>query len=269
MSNINNIEQEVKVKTETWFNSNKQRNTLLIISIMLVIGLLFSFRSCNNLKSDLLIDKQNQSSLTDSIRVTVNKAKEIESSRDILISDNKNLMNLNTNLATELKKENGKVFELNSIIASLRNKPGDTVYIKTTIIKYPDGSLGLSWKYDSVFNSKNSRHIYGISKFKLKDSLITNEKTFITKDEINFNIVTGLRQNKDGKMEIFVRSDYPGFNITSLEGSILDTKDNPIFKTVDKPKRWGIGPYIGVGIGSSIIPSIQIGIGLSYSIIKF
>jgi hypothetical protein len=262
------LEKKVVETTENWFNSNKQRNILLITTIILGIGLFLSFRSCNSSKSEIQLLKQNQSALTDSMRISLNKVKELEYSKDVLVSDNKNLKNLNSDLGIEINKENGKVFELNKIIASFKNNPGGIVYIPTTLIKYPNGEYGLDWKYDTIFNGKNNRHIAGTSKFFIKDSTITPDKTLLTRDEINFSLITGLKENKDGKMEIFVRSDYPGFNLINLEGAIIDPKDNPIFKTTDKPKRWGIGPYIGVGIGNSITPSIQIGIGISYSIIR-
>jgi hypothetical protein len=41
------------------------------------------------------------------------------------------------------------------------------------------------------------------------------------------------------------------------------------FKIVEKPKRFGIGPYIGGGINNQGTISGQLGVGLHYSLIKF
>jgi len=84
-------------------------------------------------------------------------------------------------------------------------------------------------------------------------------------DEIGFSLVTGLRK-KDGKLEIFVRSDYPGFTLTKLDGAIIDPKKNPVFKEFIKKKRFHIGPMVGVGIGSGFQFTGFFGVGVTYSI---
>jgi hypothetical protein len=259
---------KVKSKSEYWFNSNKQRNTLLIIVGILGIILFMNIQSCNRLKNELAISNQNNKALADSMRISENKVGDLESSKNVLISKKKDLENLNKSLADELKKEKGKVYGLNQYILSIENKPADTVFINNTLIKYANGEFGLDWKYDTIFNNKNGREFAGISKFKIKDSTITPTQTIITKDKVYFNLVTGLRE-KDGNIEIFARSDYPGFKIVDLEGAIIDPKKNPVIKKFTEPKKWCVGPYIGVGVSNSLQPSVQIGVGIQYSIIKF
>lgn len=262
------VPQEVKQEVTTWANSNKQRNTLIIVIIILGILLLMSTKSCNNLKTDLAVSNQNNKALSDSVRYSKNKVGELEASKNVLISQKGNLENLSKSLADEVKKEKGRVYSLEKYILKIGNKPGDTIYIENTLIKYKDGEYGLNWEYDSIFDKENSRSLSGISKFKLVDSNVIPKNTLITKDEINFNLVTGLREKGDN-LEIFVRSNYPGFNVINLEGAIIDPKKNPVFKKYTAPKKWSLGPYIGFGFSSTLTPSIQIGVGLQYSLFKF
>lgn len=260
--------EKIKGEVKTWFNSNKQRNILLILVIILGVILLFTTKSCNSLKTDLAVSNQNNKALSDSVRFSKNKVGELEASRNVLISEKRGLEKLSKDLAEEVKKEKGKVYSLNKYILTIGNKPGDTVYIENTLIEYKNGEYGLDWKYDTIFDTENSRNLTGISKFKLVDGNIIPLNTLITKDDVNFSLVTGLKE-KDDNIEIFVRSNYPGFNVINLEGAIIDPKKNPVFKKFITPKKWSVGPYIGFGFSSSLTPSVQIGVGLQYSIFKF
>ena len=128
--------------------------------------------------------------------------------------------------------------------------------------------------------SKNSRSIAGESKFRTDtiktivdgkekiDFKVTPLNTLLSKDDIKFNLITGLRE-KDGKVEIFARSDYPNLTITDLEGAIIDPKNHPVLKQFTKQKRWGVGPYFGIGIGTDLKFIPQIGVGITFSLIKF
>lgn len=238
---------------------------LIILIIILFIGV------CNrisSLKTDLLISKQNEKALSDSIRYSKNKIGNLEASINVLITEKGKLNKLNTELAAELKKEKGKVYELNQFIIELQNKPHDTIYIPNEIIIYPNGVYGLKWKYDTTFNSKNSRFIEGESKFKIINSTVEPLHTKISQDKIRFNLITGLRE-KDGNIEIFARSDYPNLTITDMEGAIIDPKNNPVIKKFTKPKRIGVGPYFGFGVSADMKIGLQVGIGFSYSLIRF
>ena len=265
---MSDITNGIERKAVTWFNTNKQRNTLLLLVIIMGIILLISFKSCTNANNQIKINEQNIKALNDSVRYNKNKVGDLEASKNVLITEKKGLGDLNNDLATELKKEVGKVYELNKFILSLKNKPGDTVWMVNTLIKYPNGEYGLAWTHDTLYTGYNGRSIAGVSKFRIKDSVIVPTSTFISKDEVNFSIVTGLRQKGDD-LEIFIRSDYPGFNVTGIEGAVIDPKNNPILKKYTVQKKWGVGPYVGVGVGINLKPSIQIGIGVHYSLFRF
>ena len=265
---MSDITNGIETKAVTWFNANKQRNTLLLLVVVMGIILFISFKSCTNANNQIRINEQNIKALNDSVRYNKNKVGDLEASKNVLITEKKGLGDLNDDLAAELKKESAKVYELNKLLLSFKNKPGDTIWMYSTLIKYPNGEFGLAWNYDTIYSTNNSRNIAGVSKFRIKDSLIIPTKTFISKDDINFSLVTGLREKGDN-LEIFVRSDYTGFNVTGIEGAVIDPKDNPILKKYMVQKKWGVGPYVGVGVGTNLKPSIQIGIGVHYSLFRF
>lgn len=249
-------------------NPSNQRNILIIIIILLLVWFGFSYNKIKNLEVDLNISEQNKKALGDSLRVSKNKSGDLEYSKNILISEKGELKDLNKDLASELKKEKGKVSELNTIVASIKNKPNSVIEVTNTLIEYPDGTFGLKWSYDTIYDANNSRHLAGTSNFKLNDSIPIALSTKITKDEINFKLVTGLRE-KDGNIEIFARSDYPGFEVIQLDGAIIDPKNHPVIQKFTKKKKFHVGPYLGVGIGTGLSIQPQIGVGLTYSLISF
>jgi hypothetical protein len=99
---------------------------------------------------------------------------------------------------------------------------------------------------------------------------LINPSVKITNDIIGFNIITGLKKNNEF-YEIFVRSDYPGFKPTKIDGAFIPQKD--LFPT-QKKYHWNIGPTFNIGLGvpmSTIEPVIYVGvgIGISYTWFKF
>jgi predicted RND superfamily exporter protein len=259
-------------------NIKVQRNVLIIVILLLVIIGYIGWTRIQNLDTRLSMSEQNTKALTDSVRVGKTKNGQLESSINVLITEKGDLDKLSKNLADELKKEKGKVSELMSILAHIKLR--DTIYIENKLIQYSNGVYGLKWDYDTTFNAKNSRSIAGESRFK-QDTIktivngvekveykITPLNTSLFKDDIKFNLITGLRE-KDGNIEIFARSDYPNLTISDLEGAIIDPKNHPVMKKFTKNKKWGVGPYIGVGVGSDLKFNLQVGLGITFSIFKF
>lgn len=266
--NAENIANEVtKV-----LSAKRQRNILIIVILLLVGAGVFAYNKYSNLKVDLAISQQNEKALSDSVRVSKNKVGELTYSKNILVSENGNLKDLNSDLNDELNKTKGKVRELNKIIAEF--KP-DTIYIENELIKYADGSFGLLWDYDTTYSLNNFRSLSGISKFDLDaNGVITPLETMISKDIIGFTLTTGLRE-KDGNIEIFATTPYPNLEILALDGAIIDPKSHPALKKFTKKKRFGIGPYVGVGLGVNTWPRVDfgfgfhVGIGIHYDLFQF
>jgi len=247
--------------------------TIIIIIFLLII--VFSLQRCNNQKTvENNILKQNEKALLDTVRISKNKFGQSEYSKNILVGDIKDLKRLNKGLYSEIVKEQGKVSEITKYSVFLRNKKQDTIFIPSTLIKYPEGVYGLKWDVDTTYNSENSRKLSGESKFKLNFDKytfnVTPLTTIITNDIIKMNIVQGIRE-KDGNLEVFVRSDYPGFEVRDLNSITISPKTNPVFqKFVEKtqPKKLGVGFYGGYGLNSTGV-SPQIGFGVTYSLFRF
>lgn len=250
-------------------DSKNQRNILLLL--ILLLGL-FSFMMVNrsrNLNNKLQISKQNNKALSDTVRVEKNKYGDLVASKNILVSKSKKINELNSKLGKELKKTKGKVRQLNTLVGKLGKPIHDTLTIVNEVIKHSNSKYGLSWKYDTAYDESNRRHIAGISEFKvIDDDSIIPLTTTITEDVVEFNLTTGLRE-KNGNVEIFATSKYPGFEVLELDGAIIDPKKHPVLKKFTKKKKWSVGPYIGIGFGSDLNSSMQVGVGVSYSLIKF
>lgn len=243
-----------------------QRNLLiLVLLIMLFIGGC-GYTAYKSSQNELSIANQNTVALSDELRISKNKNKDLEYSKGVLIAEKNDLKNLNKKLDADLKNEKGKVHEINRIIATITQK--DTIKIKNDVKVYPNGVYGLKWKYNKQFDSINSRTIAGESKFKFNNDSINDLGTEITADQIKFKLVTGLRE-KDGKVEIFATSNYPGLEVVELDGAIIDPKSHPVLKKFTKKTRWGVGPYVGFGVSNGLTPSVQIGLGVQYSLFKF
>lgn len=258
------------------YKSNEKIKRWIMFGLVVLLVILF-IGSCNkiqNLKNDNTILEQNQKALADSLRTSKNKIGDLEKSINILVADKKNLKELNADLASELEKEKGKVSQLNKIIAGFKH---DTVYIPTEIIIYKPiddngtGIYGFQSKYDTTYDVNNYRKFEVLTKFELDTTFKITPLQTMVKDEIGFDLVTGLRE-KDGNIEIFARSNYPDLVITDMQGAIIDPKKHPVVKKFTKPKKFGIGPYIGVGINgnqNSMGLGVHIGFGVTYSLIQF
>jgi len=248
-------------------SAKRQRNILIIVILLLLTGAGIFFNHYSNVKTNLAIAEQNEKALSDSVRVQKNKIGDLEYSKNILIADKNNLKDLNSDLAEELEKEKGKVRELIKMVNSIES---DTVYIENTLVIYVneggDTIYGLEWVHDTIYDAENERHIAGVSKF-MVDSIgvIHPMETVITRDDIKFNLITGLRE-KDGNIEIFVRSDYPGFETEELAAVIIDPSKHPILKKFTKKKKFGIGPYVGLGLNVNTWPTPNVGAGFSFGI---
>jgi hypothetical protein len=74
-------------------------------------------------------------------------------------------------------------------------------------------------------------------------------------NEFGMSFVTGLKKGKDN-YEIFIKSDYPGFNVTSIDGAIIDKS-----MIQSNESSWVVGP--NVGYSAIFLPNGQFGHGIS------
>ena len=85
----------------------------------LIIFALFTAKQCSdnaNLKQQVIVDRQNQLALTDSVRTVKTKLGNEVSLKNVLIADRRNLKELNAELAKELVKEAAPVLSILSSV---------------------------------------------------------------------------------------------------------------------------------------------------------
>lgn len=251
-----------------------QRNTLLVILIIVII----LFRGCGGDKIDKKVYDQNIATLTDSIRTYISKNGELVSEKYALIATTKNLKDLNENLAKEVKDLRDHPIVVIQYKVKIVH---DTIYVKVhqgsavfsddSIVK----TVPFDWT-DSTFYDKNDYHILaGNYTIQVDTSLNVITKQFmITQDEIGMSFTTGLTENKDKMLEIFVKSPYPGFKPTAMDGALIDPRDSKVIKKFFPPKRWSVGPMIGYGFyfdpkNVTVGHGVTVGVAVSYGIFQW
>lgn len=251
-----------------------QRNILLALTILF----LFLFiRSCNENGGKINTLEQNVFTLKDSLRTYKDKTGRLVYEKGALISEKDDLKKLNVDLANEVKnlKDNPLV-----VIKTVVKVVHDTTYIeiKSTNPGRWNGNTftqNFEWDLNNKYSKENYRliegnfDVYVDSTFKLSTS-----KMKIIKDELSMSMSTGFTENKDGLLEIFVKSDYPGFKVSKLDGALIDPKKSDVLKNYFPPKRWGLGVYVGYGVSINPVTlspasGIQIGIGVQYNILQW
>ena len=245
-----------------------------VMAIALIILTLLLLKECNsneNLKLQNAIDKQNQLALTDSVRVIKNRLGEEISVKNVLISDKKDLANLNKGLAEELKKIEGRVLYISSQVAKIKNQ--DPIIINNTVKEYPNGLRELNWIYSKAYNNNDSRSLEGNSRFVVDTTggkfTILDRGTTITKDEMQIKLTTGLTELNDS-YQIFVKTDYPGVTFDKIDGAILDKKR--FMKQTEPTVVWGPSVYLGLGIdpiNRTAGPQIGVGISATLNVNKY
>ncbi len=223
--------------------------------IVIVVLVLLYLKQCNrssNLDSDLKIANMNSQVFNDSITTYRDKAGNLTYEKGILVASEKDLKDLNKELYNEVKelKDNPKIIIKESIV--IKEVPFE---VPTYINVYPDGSTGLSWSRDTTYNNRNYQKLEGETRF-IYDSLgIHNPYTMINSNEIGISFITGIKEGKD-HYEIFIKSDYPGFTVTDIQGSILDKK-----MIQSNESAVVFGPSIGYG--AILSPNGTIGHGVT------
>jgi hypothetical protein len=235
-----------------------------IILLLLLLAIGFGAYEWQKEKADsvqLQIDRQNEFATKDTLRVIKNALGEEIYLKGVLVADKSNLSAMNASLGKELSKLEGDVQYLSQSVATIASE--GPIVIKDTVSRYPNGDYEIAWKHNRQFDSSNARFLEGSSKFVLDTTggilKVVNKGTTIERDEMKIKLVTGLTK-MDDTYRIFVKSNYPGFKIDSLEGAVLN-KD-----MFFKPKRpliiWGPSVTAGIGMTAlSPVPSLGMTVG--------
>lgn len=247
-------------------------STILII-ILIVVGAKLGWDHYMSMKTELAITKQNNEALKDSVRVSTNKLGEVEYSKQIFVAQTqKDLKELNNDLAIAAKSFRGAVHEISQLEGRIDGLMGE-ISNGGDVVNLPSGEKGITWNFTKKYDNDNSRTLGGITRFNFDPNTdtFTPTTTEITEDQINFKLTQGLRTTKDGKVEMFASSNYPGFTVQSLNSVIIDPKTHPALTKFTQKKKWHLGVYGGYGAtmnlsNSEAIVGPQIGVGAMYKI---
>lgn len=266
----------------TWLIDPKNR-TKILIGIIVILCLLV-WKGCNDknrLEAENLQTKNNLLAMKDTVRIEKTKSGEIQFVKDALIADMKSLKEMNLELYNEVKNQKKTIFYIAQMTASIR----DSLKSQSSGDKAgKDPSTGadmLVWNFDTT-GTDWSRKLNGKSLFTVKYDTsgkytITPKFSVLENFEQKMKITTGLEASKTqkGMLEIFIRSSYPGMTFTDINGAVVNPEDFKKYLPTPKPKKFSVGPYIGVGYGVTLekipqlVPSINVGIGVQYKLFNF
>jgi len=259
----------------------KNRTVVLILAIAILSFLLFNkCNESNKLKTEMAVKTQNIEALNDSVKTVKNKAGELQQEKLALISTGDNLRGLNVSLNDEVKKQKGNVIYISEMNAELKNKNGKLEKenkslrdsLKTHITANGDTVNTIYWDFSKVYDKNNSRTIIGNTNFSLKGKKITPQGSELTNYGFKLNITTGLSEDKDKKLKIWVKTDYPDLTFSNINGALVDPTDSDVLKTLMPQNRWVFGPQAGFGVGyfsGQVKPTVYIGFGVEYRFFGF
>jgi hypothetical protein len=261
-------------------NPKNEKIIYYLIMIILFIALLAQCSSNRKLKTDVIISEHNIAALKDTVTTVKNRVGELQQEKIILITSKKTLEDFSKELAAELEKQKGRVIYISNMLAQLKTDNASlraenktlkdslaNIIIDGTNVTY------LYWDFSKIYDEYNYRVIKGHTAFALDTATngITSKGSELSNFDINFNLVTGIREDK-GKLKIFVKTNYPDLTFTNIEGSLIDPQKSEVMKKLIPQHKWTFGPQVGVGAvyyDGNIKPSIYIGIGGQYTLFGF
>lgn len=194
----------------------------------------------------------------DSLTTYKNKYNEEYIAKNTYILKAEQLEAYNKELYKEYKslKDNPIVITKTKVVTKI-----DTIYTTTDSIWNSDDTILWAWSAkDSVWYQIN-----GVS------SITKNNKTNVIIDNLEVNSNITMDVVDDGtQLKVIAKSDNPYVNM-DLQSVVIDPLNSPTIKNLNKKKRWGFGPYIGLGLntGYDLIHNnvgINVGVSIGFSI---
>jgi len=232
------------------------------IFILLTILIVFVYKQSSTiqeLRRQNANLNQNIIALNDTIRYEQLKSGSLQASIASYISTEKQLKELNSNLYKLIKEQNGKIVSLNnSIINLIQDKELLKKYVneKETLIdeilQINENTFIAPWTLSFSYGDSNFDTFTGNTSIRVDKVYpleITHLNTELIRRNTQINLTWG-QQVENNTLRVFVRSNYPGFSVSQLEGVFIDPNTNPFFKGLMKKKVWFSG--ISLGIGTSV-----------------
>ncbi len=255
-------------KVLDFFKKYKRILGIGVLSILILLLNYYWFHSNTEvLKRQLAVSEHNLQVANDSMRVTRDKSNKVEYDKLAYLTNTvDNLSKLNKDLADEVKKVRGDVAAISKTEVQIVEKKVPFI-VKSELV---DSQVVSNFNYDTTYSPGNFRKLSGYTRFDLITKKSTGEKTT---DLMGIKLIGGIKNLNEGKPEIFVKSDYPGFEVTSIEGAVLDPN---LFKPKNKTPL--ITPVIFVGYSPLLVnnqdglklktDNFSIGVGLGFNIFK-
>lgn len=247
-----------------FFNKNKYSVIVTILAVIFAFVNLVQFNRNEITKKKLEVAEQNLQAATDTIRITKDKAGREEANKfAFLVDELHDLKKMNADLYKEVQNIKGNVSTVIQGDVKVVEKPVPFL-VKA---EFADSTVRSDFNYDSVYSAGNYRKLAGYTKYNLRTGQSSGEKTV---DEIGIKFTTGIKNLDKDKPEIFLKSDYPGFTITELDGAVIDPN---LFKK-PRQKKLSLGVHVGYSPVSYNINTKKVGftnqivgsVGVNYKI---
>jgi type II secretory pathway pseudopilin PulG len=203
---------------KTFLNKNWKGLAILLAAALLILWNVHMFRQNWVNEKKAQVAEYNLQVAQDTIRAVKDRQGRVEYDKLAYLTNSvKNLEKLNSDLAAEVKSIKGNV---TTIIKGDIKVVHDTVplIVKAELI---DSNVIAHFNYDTTYSPGNYRKLTGYTKYDLKTGSVSGQKEV---DETGISFTTGIKNLDKGKPEIFLKSNYPGFQVTSLQGAELDPK---------------------------------------------
>ena len=232
---------------------NKLNMWLIVAVAVLALAVAGLWTYNVNVQRDSNNWKHNYEVLQDSVEVVTTRNGELLYENGSLILQRKELfeaLDLSQRQVRDYEKALGSKL---AYIAELESKleVKDTVVVKEIV-------------YDNVTNTYSMA--YRDKWLNFDQTLSWDESNKPILKTYNISLDAPLKVGLGDNYRIFVTSPNPYFNITSIEGAVVDGS-----QFAKKPSRWTLGAYGGFGIGYDLIhksfgvgPQLGVGIGFRF-----
>lgn len=228
----------------------------IVIAILIVI-IILSMNTCVNYKNDYKTYKHNLEISNDSVKSMKLKNGELLSYNNSLVIERKELedqLNITKKELKDIEKKlDASVIYISKIESNTRI---DSVIIENVIIERDTNTI--------VYEFGTSDSIYYIISGK---NTLKNGKDLITMiDSIRMDIP--LKVGLDYEKKIFVTTQNPYVNITSIEGAVIDKK------YFNNKKKWSLSIHAGFGVQYGLVRrnfdfGPVVSLGINYNILSW
>ena len=200
---------------------------------------------------------ESEKQFVDTLSVYKNKLGEEYTARQIQIQTIKEMKRRNDSISAELKtlKDNPIVITKVKTIVEIREVPMNSDSIKH---EAKDSTYTLSW-------SAKQQPYFAMSGRTLVKNDFSWFKTTLTQLEMESMLTVDLIEVGNNGIKVIAKTDNPYIRIGDIQGAFIDPKKSKVLKSYFPPKRWGIGPQVGLGIGPDLKISPWIGFGIQWS----